>query len=52
MVYISYTSLLENPGVAQTVPKVTSTVYPHLNDFTGKIIFTIKVGPHNLESQN
>ena len=32
--------------------KVTPAVYPHSNDFTGKLIIAIKVDPLNLESQN
>ena len=36
----------------QGYKKVTPPVFPHLNDFTGKLIFFIKVDPRILESQN
>ena len=45
-------SVRRNPALPRYVTHSTPAVYPHLDGFTGKLNFVIKVDSTNLESQN
>ena len=48
---LSFSKLAWEPSVVQVTIKVAPVVYRHLNDFTGKLNFAIKVDSLSLKSQ-